>query len=1674
MNRVYRVIWNNSTRTWQAVSEIGRFRGASAAKSLIVAAALGLSIVVSQNVAASGLPDGGQITSGAGSIKHTANQLTIHQATDRMALDWKSFSIGQDKTVQFIQPSAQAAIINRVSGVDASIIAGKLLANGTVVLLNPNGILFTPSAQVNVGALVASTLQAVSKDFSSGKLILEGDSKASIINGGTITAAQGGSIALIAAQVKNQGEISAPGGRVTLAAAGKVRIDFGGPVDLEIDQGILDAQVEQGGIIRAAGGRILLTAKTLNQLMQTVVNHTGISEALSAREVNGEIVLDGGSNGQVQVSGSVNASGINSGQSGGQIKVFGQTIHVKDSARLNVTGDRDGGQLYVGGGWQGASVDGKPSAEQVRIESGATLDASSLVNGSGGTVVAWSDISNSRSLTEVYGTLLSRGGRDAGSGGRIETSGYRLIVDGITVNTAAPKGNAGEWLLDPYDIKIENVTETPNLAQSGTDPKTISPPGNTTIIRPSTIMEALKTSNVTITTGNSGSQAGDITIMSQVIQPSYSISVNGTQTTQQFQLPAERTLTLKAARSIIFNDGTGIDATLNQNTQKLNVILWADSDASGGGNVVMKGSSTAGVTIRTRGGGLWIGGGSESTTNNWAPSGTTATMKVGIGPAEGYIDSSVSDFQKSMGVSMDYTTITTGSGNVTIIGRGSNSTDGFNKGVRLFESAIETNTGSIAISGQGGGTASSTNGYNTGIYIYKYSSSTNTTTAPSLLSNSGTILLEGRGGNTDATSAANDGVSLIGDNPLIRTTGSGAIEIKGTSGNVAMSSTTPSHGVHLSGQAYGSRAALIEAAGTGSITLFGSATRDGVGRTGGKQTGLLISQADVTANGGTISLEGLGSNQGSANNTNISRGVVLENATVASISGEIRVVGKSFSTSATPSPGVELSTARLGTAASGSTDPRGSITINADHLKIGRYVSPYDSLNYPSSSSSPATTSSSIIKTNSFNLILSPALSSRVVINSAPASVSSELLIGTTENVISLRAAPNESSVESLKRSLTLKSPGDLVFTENSRFPVFGEPVNAVLWANNSGNGGSVVLRPGVTLNTSGGDIWIGGGSGASSWNGLNVGDGVAKGTLSSSADGIAIDGAKISTGGGSIRLSGAAASGCTTVECFGIAISSTSEIDASTVSSSGGNLTFSGQTQTLNGMIKTAGVGTISLADAETIQVSGTLETASGNITANATSGMTVTSSGAIKSAGGDITITTPMLTQNGLIKTASTAGDVFINTTSRSTGASVAIGGTIEVADGVIAINKDANYSTFGAIQFKEGAVIRTALTTFSPGANASVVLQSAELASGAIPGSTYTATALPKFTANNPGSGKMTFSAGVFETKSSTASGATASPIIFASGDVEITADKVILGHAVQMGATAGTGGGISIKTDSASQLERLRGSRLLVQNPAKTIQISCLTPCPAVEKKTEISTVAQEVASIVKVAAITPRITTPVAVSPPPVTPPTVVAAAPVTSPAAPASTPSAAPQSQTAPQSPAAPAAPGPDGPTQASGSASSGGQQQSNTQTSSAAPAGQSPPPSAPTGPSPAPTTPATGAAQPPAPTATTTAPPAASSPAVTPPPPVAPPPPSPVAAQKPPTPRDTADAGDRTLASAAPPPPPPPAEKPQRTAVRAVPVSPVVSVQVPPPPRPVGRQAVDQRVSMQGNSGRW
>ena len=145
-------------------------------------------------------------------IQNGANFVQILQQTPQAIINWGQFNIGLGETVRFLQPNQQAAILNRVTGLDPSVIQGMLQANGRVFLLNPNGILFGPNAVVDVGSFTASTLKMSNEDFLNGTYKLTQDNSlplAALTNQGTIRVAEGGFVVLVSPLLDNQGVILA-------------------------------------------------------------------------------------------------------------------------------------------------------------------------------------------------------------------------------------------------------------------------------------------------------------------------------------------------------------------------------------------------------------------------------------------------------------------------------------------------------------------------------------------------------------------------------------------------------------------------------------------------------------------------------------------------------------------------------------------------------------------------------------------------------------------------------------------------------------------------------------------------------------------------------------------------------------------------------------------------------------------------------------------------------------------------------------------------------------------------------------------------------------------------------------------------------------------------------------------------------------------------------------------------------------------------------------------------------------------------------------------------------------------------------------------------------------------------------------------------------------------------
>lgn len=302
------------------------------------------------------MPEGGVIRSGEGAVSQNGREMTIRQDSGRLAMDWTNFNVGKDETVRFQQPGKDALALNRVTGNQQSVIDGSLLSNGHVLLVNPNGVVIGKNASIDVGGLVASTAHVKDnfmKEFgnSTGSFTLGGVSDGKIINEGTINA-EGGLVALHAAKVENSGTITSNGGSVLMAAADTLTLtpDTDGKLNFTVDGKVAEASALNKGAITADGGTIVMTADSASDVMSTVVNNEGTLQARTLRKnEKGQILLEGNDKGQVEVSGTLDASGTENGQDAGNIKVIGQKTIVHDGTNLLARGDVNGGKIETSG-----------------------------------------------------------------------------------------------------------------------------------------------------------------------------------------------------------------------------------------------------------------------------------------------------------------------------------------------------------------------------------------------------------------------------------------------------------------------------------------------------------------------------------------------------------------------------------------------------------------------------------------------------------------------------------------------------------------------------------------------------------------------------------------------------------------------------------------------------------------------------------------------------------------------------------------------------------------------------------------------------------------------------------------------------------------------------------------------------------------------------------------------------------------------------------------------------------------------------------------------------------------------------------------------------------------------------------------------------------------------------
>ncbi|MEX4475795.1 filamentous hemagglutinin N-terminal domain-containing protein [Haemophilus influenzae] len=317
---------------------------------IILTTYTGAAYASTQDLPQKGLPQEGQVVLGEATFSTTGNKMTINQKKPTTQIDWKSFDIGKNKEVEFIQPNSNSVAYNRVTGGNASQIQGKLKANGKVYLANPNGVIITEGAEINVAGLFATTkdLEKISENgngnsnkftrkLKNGQVVKEGQ----VINEGNITAQD--FVVLNGDEVINKGEIDATNGKVYLSSGDNFTFTLPDSViSVALEDNTVRGIVKNEGIIKAED--ITLNAKGRKEALDSLVVNNGVLEATKVSSKNGKVVLSADNvelNNESDIKGEIVSFGADvtsNNELQNKIKITSQTGSKVTSPKINFKG----------------------------------------------------------------------------------------------------------------------------------------------------------------------------------------------------------------------------------------------------------------------------------------------------------------------------------------------------------------------------------------------------------------------------------------------------------------------------------------------------------------------------------------------------------------------------------------------------------------------------------------------------------------------------------------------------------------------------------------------------------------------------------------------------------------------------------------------------------------------------------------------------------------------------------------------------------------------------------------------------------------------------------------------------------------------------------------------------------------------------------------------------------------------------------------------------------------------------------------------------------------------------------------------------------------------------------------------------------------------------------------
>lgn len=851
------------------------------ASALVAAMAMPIAPAVAQS-----LPSSGNVVSGSASIEYSGNNVVITQTTKGAIINWGDFSIGYGYGATFDQQfGASSVTLNRVVGFgygyggSASFIDGNLTSNGSVFLINPSGITFGSGAVLNVGSVVASTMDITNANFLTGvdsghyqfePMTNVGAQTVMVYNGAQINTSAAGTVALLGRQILNQGDITTPGGSVLFGSAENVTLDFQGdgltmltitgpgiakpgsfgcpslPCPAPVNPALINV-----GTITADGGQILMrTAMTSGGVGGNIIaGGTLRARSLVSRSGRVELTTDGDlqlgapgyySGSDTPTVGIIDATG--GAYQGGTVLLQGGHIQL-------INDEAFGGSLPASNGsW--ILADGNAGGGRIELQSGSTVDLQSLtllsansVTGAAGTinVVANSGITsmgdvtasskgnNGGSITldagtgalQIFGNVHALG---AINGGQVTATGTDVILaQASTVNTNGSSGAGGHISLNASNYLAAYGALLARGASAAGSIFTHS--GGVFDLRGLQVDAGSNTAVGTWTLDVpdlvvvNGSQVGS------EANPVYGYTLQD----------AEINYAFYNGTNVVLNSNADVQFNAAQiysdNAARLSLAVNAVGSITGNGFSIAASNGALDMAFNANSGGGAPGAGGISFGN--------ATLLSMGGNILMYGQSDLVNGTASgatSGISLAAVDLNTGGGNVLMRGSSVGSDNG--AGVRVFNSTIDAGSGGVTLYGVGAGLAS-------GVSL---DGSNFTVGAPG-------IHIDGHSATMDGVHATGSDLTVTGGD--IDLTGIGAIHgvyfdggLYSTGGNIRVHGEGGSaNGTTITG--------VVDSAG-GGIDIYGSSTG---------AMGLVLGGGDyagVTSGGGNIVLHGDGATGGVA------------------------------------------------------------------------------------------------------------------------------------------------------------------------------------------------------------------------------------------------------------------------------------------------------------------------------------------------------------------------------------------------------------------------------------------------------------------------------------------------------------------------------------------------------------------------------------------------------------------------------------------------------------------------------------------------------------------------------------------------------------------------------------------------------------------------------------------